>query len=821
MRQPLLVMLLACLSSSVFAQSNEPKRTLQAVRVEEAPKIDGKMDDAVWQKAAPATDFVQQRPTPGTKAFQKTEVRVLYDNTALYVGAWNYDVSRDSVSKALSERDNIGATDFFMLVIDAFQGGLDGFEFLVTASGVQFDAKATTNGEDTNWDAVWLSAVEITDEGWFLEYKIPFSALRFPESEVQSWGINFLRSTFRNGERVWWSELKPEVDGFLNQAGVLEGLKDIKPPVRLSFTPFVSYNMSHYPYDQEGVRNFTTQFNAGMDLKYGITDAFTLDMTLVPDFGQVQSDNQVLNLSPFEVFFQERRQFFTEGTELFNKADIFYSRRIGGRPTQFWNVEDQLQEGERIISNPTETRLLNSSKVSGRTNSGLGVGVLNSVTAAMNAEIENEETGEIRTFQTEPFTNYNVLVFDQNLPNNSYVSLVNTSVWRSGSSTVDYDANVTGTEFLFRNKKNTYVIEGQGALSQKYFSDQTDLGYKAAFGIRKTNGKFLIGLDHETINKEYDQNDLGFLRQNNYHSTTLRLNYRRVEPFGKRFLQQFNGVRLEYERLYSPSRFQNLGIVAFTWNQFKNFWSGEVWTYIEPIKTYDFWEPREEGRFYEWPTNYNFGMNFGTDNRKKIRTFFNANTNFYPSDPKRKELNVDVNPSFQVSERFSFRLSTGMYYSFGDIGFATKLNDDQDIIFGRRDRRTVSNTFSGVYNLSPNMWITLRVRHYWSQAEYSEFFLLNEDGTLADHTYTGLDSEGAAQHDQNFNAFNVDMVYRWRFAPGSEISVVWKDAITEFNQNVQNGYFNNFGETLGRNQNNLLSIKVLYFLDYLYLKKKK
>jgi hypothetical protein len=204
--------------------------------------------------------------------------------------------------------------------------------------------------------------------------------------------------------------------------------------------PYISAYANNYPYNTPGKRNTAYNLNGGLDVKYGINESFTLDMTLVPDFGQVQSDNQVLNLSPFEVRFNENRQFFTEGTELFNKGGFFYSRRIGGKPLGYGNVEGQLQEGEKIVENPSTSRLVNASKISGRTDRGLGIGIFNAVSPNMYATVENEE-GEQRKFSRSLLSNYNIVVFDQSLKNNSYVSLINTNVTRAGHT---YDANVTG-----------------------------------------------------------------------------------------------------------------------------------------------------------------------------------------------------------------------------------------------------------------------------------------------------------------------------------------------------------------------------------------
>ncbi len=215
---------------------------------------------------------------------------------------------------------------------------------------------------------------------------------------------------------VFWNKVDPTVDGFFNQCGLLTEIKDIKPPPRLFFYPYVS---SYIENDESTGKSWDGTVNGGMDLKYGISDAFTLDMTLIPDFGQVQSDDQVLNLSPFEVQFNENRQFFTEGTDLFSKADLFYSRRIGGVPLGYFDLLDAVDEDvEEFVENPIKSRLINATKVSGRTTGGLGIGIFNAVTAETVARVRDLETGSEREVVTDPLTNYNILVLDQNIWSN-------------------------------------------------------------------------------------------------------------------------------------------------------------------------------------------------------------------------------------------------------------------------------------------------------------------------------------------------------------------------------------------------------------------
>ena len=321
MKKIISTLFLLCFCSTIFGQA--PKK-MSATRVDKAPKIDGQLNDVVWKNAPIFSDFVELKPNPGRKEAknQRTEIRILYDDEAIYVAARMFEANVDSIAHEFAARDQVGNADYIGVAFDTYFDKINANGFYVTAAGSQFDAKYSTDSEDENWNAVWESAVSTDAQGWSAEFKIPYSALRFSSKTVQNWGINFTRQRQKANQQLFWNPLNPAVNGFINQEGELENLQNIKAPLRLSFSPYVSSYVNHYPSQGLGIPSTTSSFNGGMDVKYGINQSFTLDMTLVPDFGQVRSDNQVLNLSPFEVKFDENRSFFTEGTELFNKGDL-------------------------------------------------------------------------------------------------------------------------------------------------------------------------------------------------------------------------------------------------------------------------------------------------------------------------------------------------------------------------------------------------------------------------------------------------------------------------------------------------------------------
>ncbi|MBC8047658.1 MAG: carbohydrate binding family 9 domain-containing protein, partial [Fimbriimonadaceae bacterium] len=581
-----------------FSQTETtPKKEMTAVRTIATIQIDGKLDEEIWSSASPATDFIQFQFKHNIPSAYRTEIKIMYDNNALYVGAYMYDPYPDSIMQELSTRDNLGSADFFDVIIDTYNEGINALEFIVSASGVQLDAKMypSNNGdEDFNWDAVWQSATKINADGWCAEIKIPYSAIRFPNEMSQTWGINFVREVKRNRDKSSWNKIDPEIQGFVNQSGILNGIENIEAPVRLSISPYFSAYYDIYSDNANDITSTGTSFNGGADLKYGLNDAFTLDMTLIPDFGQVQSDNQILNLTPFETYFVEQRQFFTEGTELFNKGNLFYSRRVGGTPIGFYNV---VYGSDSVVSNPQQTRLLNATKISGRTTKGTGLGFFNAIEGETYAETIDSE-GNKNKILTGPATNYNVVVVDQSLKNNSDIYLINTNVMRSGKF---YDANTTGGGFALNNKGNIWRVSGGGAVTQKYFDcgDSIELGYAHHVSAGKVGGKFQYGVGYWYEGDTYNPNDLGYLQNNNTVSYNVNGSYHKYDPFWH-FNQLNVFSELNYSRIINPDEFFNLDTYTEAWGSFRNNMFAGLWVATEPVITYDWFEPRVFGRYYTY-----------------------------------------------------------------------------------------------------------------------------------------------------------------------------------------------------------------------------
>ncbi|MEO8711847.1 MAG: DUF5916 domain-containing protein, partial [Parafilimonas sp.] len=646
---------------SVSAQTLAP-RVLQAKRTAGTIKVDGILNDAAWKDAAEMTDLVEFRPTAGKHEdhANRTIAYLMYNDEGIYFGGFCYERKKDSIATELAGRDGFGTNDYVGLIFDTYNDKLNGFEYFVTPLGEQWDAKMNppsinSDMEDFTWNAVWQSGAVITDSGWSFEMFIPFSAIRFGKKDVQDWGFNITRRRRKTEQQYTWNPVDPNVNGFLTQEGIWKGISNIKPPIRLQFSPYLSYYANHYPYNEEGEKNWTNQVNGGVDLKYGINQAFTLDATLIPDFGQVQSDNQVLNLTPFEVKYNEYRPFFTEGTELFGKGNLFYSRRIGGQPIHMYDVYNEIDSGETVLKNPTESKLINATKISGRTQSGLGIGFLNAITEAEYATVENTSK-EQRQILTDPLTNYNVIVLDQTLKHNSSVSFINTSVLRSGS---DYDADVSAALFELNNKKNTYNLGGKFAMSNlyNYLPDgKTQSGFSHEIHFQKTSGNFNFNLSQERTDDKFNSNDMGYFTNNNFINHYLGMGYHWNKPknwYNRINLNFNNNISFLAKKIEPVNKtYQSAHFNVNANVQSKKLWFVGAFTgYSFPEN--DFYEPRAAGWYFRRGASVDLSAWFESNDSKKYSYSAELNTsksvNFYNA--------LSMELMLQQSMRFNNKLS--------------------------------------------------------------------------------------------------------------------------------------------------------------------
>ena len=792
---------------SVFGFSQ--KKVLQTKFISEKIEIDGKLDENTWQTAAIASDFIMLDPDNG-KAIpenKRTEVKVLYDNDAIYIGAIMYDENPAKILREITQRDNFGTSDLFGVFVNGFNDGQQDFQFFVNAADGQADCITTdTNGEDYSWDAVWKSKAVITDKGWIVEIRIPYAALRFSGENKQTWGLNFFREIRRDRHKYTWNFIDSKLGTFTQQTGVLEGIENIKPPTRLFLLPYSSF----YVNANAQQKTYGT-LKGGLDLKYGINDAFTLDMILIPDFGQTKYDDQILNLGPFEQQFNENRPFFTEGTDLFSKGNLVYSRRIGGNPINYPTAA----ANEEIIDNPASVNLINALKISGRTKNGLGVGILNAVTEKTSATIRNNDTQEVRKEVVEPLANYNVLVLDQRFRKNSSVAFVNTNVTRNGSFR---DGNVTALVWDLNTKKNTYNLSGDFKYS--YINGTEDKkGINSQLNFAETSGKYRYGFGVNMVAKEFNSNDLGINFETNYYSLYGNTSYRILNP--TKVFNSFNA----YLSLYSQFQKETGKIQSSTINfeinskNKKNHFFG-IGIDANALETYDYYEPRTADRYVIKPTKVGGYLYVSTNYNNSFAIDINPSYAFF-DEAGRNSYGFSVGPRYRFNDKLSLNYNFNFFRQNNNKGYIDSINDDMNlatpntVLFANRNVITYSNTLSGKYSLNSQMTFNVSLRQYWSFAENKNILSLEQNGRLADFAgYT-------VNKNSSFYSWNADVSYSWWFAPGSQVSILYRNNAGAFERVINKEFKDNVTNLLNNDAlSHVFSISVRYFIDYNQVKNK-
>ncbi|QXP58548.1 DUF5916 domain-containing protein [Olleya sp. HaHaR_3_96] len=787
----------------------QDKKAYQIKRTEYPPKIDGVLDDKAWIDAQVATDFTEFKPDVGDTATadKKTKVRMTYDDSGIYVAAYCYDKPED-IMRQFTQRDNFGQSDFFGLIFNPNNDAQNNTEFFVFSSGTQADAVESPNyGEDFGWNAVWESSTKIVEDGWIVEIKIPYRALRFTQQEDPTWGIQFHRHYRKTREQMTWSAIDVTKGNVGLYNAELKGITNITPPTRLSFFPYASGLVSTYDGQTD------SDFAAGLDIKYGITENLTLDATLIPDFSQAGFDDVQLNLGPFEQQFSEQRQFFTEGVDLFSKGNLFYSRRVGNSPSGRLNLNDN----ESVHEYPEKVQLLNAVKVSGRTKSGLGIGFFNAITEKTEVSITDAETGGKRNQVVEPLANYNIMVLDQQFNKNSSVTLINTNVTRDGDFR---DANVTGLLLDLVNKSNTYGAVAEVKMST--FNDVPDKenGYNAQFAVGKNSGKLRYSIDYSYADENYDINDLGILFRNNYSNYGADISYRTFEP-SKNFNNTYLGAWLNYEQLANPNTFTGANTGIEFNGQTKTLHNLGINSNWNIGKQYDYFEPRNGFDSYFVTENYaqtnmwissNYNLFFAIDANLGYGRLFNQT---------RKNFNnvwFGLNPRFKFNDKFLMVLGFDYDNYTADRGYVNGQEIDDRILFGQRDRIDMTASISGSYNFNSFNALTLSFRNYLSTVTYdNNLYVLQNNGTLSKsdiYTKNTISSDPDFDPDISFNTWNLDLSYTWQFAPGSQLTALYRNQIFNLSNNSEASFFDSTDDLFKQQQRNTFSLKLVYFIDY-------
>jgi hypothetical protein len=866
------VLLLTVVPSAISLHAQDPKPTVSAVRIPEGTiRIDGRLDEPEWQRAESGRGFTQREPHDGAPESERTEVRVLYSDAAIYVGIRAYDSNPDEIRAHLARRDRESQSDEVAIYFDSYYDRRTAFEFAVNPRGSIKDVYYFNDNQwsrDLTWDPVWQVNTSVDSLGWVAEFRIPLTQLRFDEKS-STWGFQVARHIVRKAEITYWSPFSLDASGFVSHFGTLEGLTGLKQPMRLEVRPYTVVNSRFRP-EQDGFLYAPSReagFNMGLDLQYGITSDFTLDLAVNPDFGQVEADPAFVNLSAFETFYPEQRPFFVEGSGLFQKSinigQLFYSRRIGRPPQGF-----AFPPSGGTVEIPDRTTILSAGKVTGKSAGGLGLGIMSAVTRKERAVIRYPD-GNINGREIiEPLTHYFISRVEQDFKEGSQtVGVMITAVNRRLTEELAFlhrDAYTVHLDGTHRFRNNSYYIEWQfggssvrgseGALvrtqtsSLHYFqrpdaehlsvdSSRTSLtGYNYQVRGGKRAGRWQYGAGYEYSDPNMNINDAGFQwRSTDRQNLWLWLHYIRSQPSWV-----FNNFRLGIDMNRTGT---TGGELMSTWfrpifisGTFKNNWSiglnpmafritNRVVTALRggPTVRGDLWSQQ-----FMW---------LNTDSRKTVSFNFNilrgkvfgTGNNWY---------GMWNGMTVRPGETVNFSLSVGYDHNINPIQWVTRriVFDETRYILATIEQKTINVQLRTNWIVSPTLSIEFYVQPFVSAGTYSEYkevrepmardfndryrwfgdnIVCAEDNICrVDLNDDGVYDISFGKPDFNFRQLQSTFVLRWEYRPGSVLFVAWQHGRNIFEPHGNFGGLGDMGELFSVPSDNIILLKMNYWFSY-------
>lgn len=831
-------------------------------------RIDGRAIEDAWQSAPAASDFVQYEPAEGQSATERTEARVLYGRNALYVAIRAWDKNADEIVGQLTRRDQESYSDQVGVIVDSYFDKRTAFQFAVNPAGVKQDVyRFDDTGEDSGWDAVWDVATSRDDQGWTAEFRIPYSQLRFRDADVQTWGINFIRIIARRDETDVWAPTTRQDAAVVSRFGELHGIRGVDAKRRAEIMPYTVARLERTQGDGDNpfYSKNATFGTMGADLKYGVTSDLTLDVTLNPDFGQVEADPAEVNLSAFETFYSERRPFFVEGSSIYrfsitpgdgdnSSESLFYSRRIGRAPQG--SPDDQ---GGWVDMNQ-QTTILGAAKLSGKTASGWSIGALQALTSQETARIA-PASGAMLDEAVEPRTSYSMLRLQKDFRGGrSAVGMIGTAVNRDPSVADALElrsrAFTGGVDFRHRFSDDQYEVSGyllgshvMGSAAAMdatqrsavhyfqrpdadyltYDPTRTSLDGASLFltlgRIRSEHWRWSTG--YRTRTPGFEVNDMGYQRGSDFHSTWAWAQYQQTTPQGpfRRYSVNFNWWG---DWNYGGDRTSMGGNVNGNF-QLKNFWNG----YAGGGPNWGSWSQRtlRGGPLFKRDDGTNFWAGFGSDSRKAVA--FNLST-WGNVRPQSDSWGGGVSPHvrFRPSGRATFSVGTSIDWNVDDYQWIGEYGStDTRYVFGRIDQTTVGLTARVDYAFTPTLSLQLYAQPFVSAGKYTDFKRVADPRAdryqdrfdLLDATISGdqvvLDADGDGtpesldRPDFNFKQFRSNAVLRWEYRPGSVLFVVWSQGRNDF---IENGAFHLGGDMrdlFSVHPDNVFMVKLSYWLS--------
>ena len=842
-----------------------PKRIYTTKKLKKVPVIDGDITDDAWDVVEWSSDFTEKDPDEGTPPTYQTKFKIMYDKKFLYVAIRAYDAEPDKIESRLSRRDGF-AGDRVNIIIDSYHDKRTAFVFTTTAAGVKGEELTSQNGQnwDDSWNPVWYTDAKVDDEGWTAEMKIPFTQLRFGKAKEQIWGLNVNRTLFRKQERSLWQRIPNNQAGFISEAGELHGLIDLNPQKQFEVQPFSVTQYDKYPAEtgnpfQDG-SDFTA--NAGLDAKIGITNDLTLDLTVNPDFGQVEADPGAIALDGFQIFFREQRPFFVENSNIFDfrigngRDNLFYSRRIGRNP----HNSPSLNPGE-YANVPQNTTILSAAKFSGKTRNGLSVGVLESLTANEYATVR-QVNGEERREIVEPMSNFFVARVQQDFnERNSFIGGIFTATNRflhGNFNALHKAAYSSGIDYQHNWKNREYYIEGNMIFSHvmgsKEAIEKTQRSITRLFqrpgashvevdpnrtSLTGTGGRFEFGraggqkLRYNTgviwRSPELELNDVGFLRNTDQVLQFVNVDYLWLVPnetfrnmsvnFEESSEYDFDGNlnRLRFELASNVNWINNertrVGIGA-NFSRFNNFFlrGGPRWRSANSRYVFVSFNS-DNGKKFSYNSRY---TNAHSDEDVFARNRFNIGFNYQPFDAFNVSLNMELEKTKDRSQYVRTR-------TFGS---------DNRYVLGTMKNDELSTTLRFTYSINPNMSIQFYGQPFISRGRFSDFKYVNvaaaqrfsdrvnfyvpnqislQNGDyLIDEDIDGNVDYSFGNPDFNFVQLQTNLVARWEYIPGSELFLVWARGSVG-NTNADDGLFDSItDQVFNAPANDTFLIKLTY-----------
>lgn len=815
-----------------------------AVRAHVAPVIDGKDNDEIWREAPPITAFKQWRPTEGKPVRFPTEAKIAYDAANLYVFVRAFDPHPDSIIRILERRDTFTPSDMIWLFIDSYHDRRTGYEFGVNAAGVKVDQAIYDDGnEDGAWDGVWDVATQIDSLGWTAEFRIPLSQMRYGADRQHTFGFMIDRDIYRFNERTSWPLLSQSRSGLSSQFGAVSGLDDLEAPRRLEALPYiVTKNATAISHNA-----FTTQSNVslGGDLKYRVAPNLTLDATVNPDFGQVESDPAVLNLSAYESFFDERRPFFVAGRGLFrfdvncsnvncSSEGLYYSRRIGRTPELAGTYGDTVQ------TDPTT--ILGAAKLLGRFPNGLTFGLLDATT-------QREKSPGDTTF--EPRTNFAVARLKQDLRNgNSSIGAIFTAVNRANdvwsAPYMPSNAYAAGIDFRHRILNNRYEVSGSFDQSRVQGSRQSILGLQTdavhyyqrpdaglpldsnrtvlggdaeEFKFDKVAGKHLM---YETAYQRrsagFEVNDMGYLRRADQQSWSTWVGFfdRQQRALYNSF--QWNNNWWQYwstDGLPLEAAYNTNAHVTLKNNAGLNAGGtiGQLGTTYDDRSSRGGPAVRQQPYVSPW-------ISVNGDDKKPLVPYFNANY-FRGEHGRNSSWNAGPEIDYKVFGRFSSAFSFNWARNISDDQWYGNFKDSAGVkhyTFAHLDQTTTSATIRLNYTFTPSVSLQAYTQPFISKGTYTNVRQLSSTPRAS-----AFDSRFVAYGDTsvtndpggfNFKEFQSNVVFRWEYRPGSTLFLVWNEGRQgDAGLEGTNDFRGDVRELLRLHPANTFLVKVSYWLN--------